>query len=72
LLAPAVVAIATRPAEGARPAFKVLHVMSYHSPWEWTDEQFRGFRDALQGLDIEYRVLQMAPSGRARRNGRRR
>jgi ABC-type uncharacterized transport system substrate-binding protein len=39
--------------------WKILHIMSYHSPWEWTDEQFRGFKDALKGLDIEYKVLQM-------------
>jgi hypothetical protein len=44
--------------------FKVLHIMSYHSmsyhsPWEWTDEQFRGFKDALKGVEIEYKVFQM-------------
>jgi ABC-type uncharacterized transport system substrate-binding protein len=39
--------------------FKILHVMSYHSPWEWTDQQFQGFKDALTGLDVEYKVVQM-------------
>ena len=39
--------------------WKVLHIMSYHSPWKWTDDQFRGFKDALKGLDIEYKVFQM-------------
>jgi ABC-type uncharacterized transport system substrate-binding protein len=39
--------------------FKVLHIMSYHSPWEWTDSQFQGFKDALRDLDIEYKVIQM-------------
>lgn len=39
--------------------WKILHVMSYHSPWEWTDEQFRGFKEALKDLDIEYKVIQM-------------
>jgi ABC-type uncharacterized transport system substrate-binding protein len=39
--------------------FKVLHIMSFHSPWEWTDEQFRGFKDALTGVEIEYKVFQM-------------
>ena len=38
---------------------KVLHVMSYHSPWEWTDTQLQGFRAALHDLDVEYRVFQM-------------
>ncbi len=37
----------------------VFLFMSYHSPWEWTDTQFKGFKDALQGLNVEYKVLQM-------------
>jgi len=39
--------------------WKILHIMSYHAPWKWTDDQFNGFRAALRGLDIEYRVFQM-------------
>ncbi|NLW56948.1 MAG: hypothetical protein GX050_10130 [Firmicutes bacterium] len=39
--------------------FKILHIMSYHSPWEWTDTQFEGFKEALKPLPVEYRVLQM-------------
>lgn len=39
--------------------WKILHVMSYHLPWEWTESQFSGFKEALQGLDVEYRVFQM-------------
>jgi hypothetical protein len=39
--------------------FKILHIMSYHSPWEWTDSQFNGFKAALKGLDVEYKVIQM-------------
>ncbi len=39
--------------------FKVLHVMSYHSPWKWTDDQFQGFEEALLGLDIQYKIYQM-------------
>jgi len=39
--------------------FKILHVMSYHSPWEWTDNQFNGFQSALTGLNIQYHVMQM-------------
>ncbi|MCF8053222.1 MAG: hypothetical protein K9L59_18450, partial [Desulfobacterales bacterium] len=38
---------------------KVLHIMSYHTPWEWTTDQLNGFKDALQGLDIEYKVFEM-------------
>lgn len=58
----------TQPApqpEGTQKKFKVLHVMSYHSPWEWTDTQFEGFKDALKGLDVEYRVYQMDAKNRS-------
>ncbi len=51
--------------EGTQKKFKVLHVMSYHSPWEWTDTQFKGFKDALKGLDVEYRVYQMDAKNRS-------
>jgi ABC-type uncharacterized transport system substrate-binding protein len=39
--------------------WKILHIMSYHSPWQWTDDMFNGFKEALKGLDIEYKVFQM-------------
>jgi len=39
--------------------FKILHIMSYHSPWEWTDTQLEGFKEAVRDLDIEYQVFQM-------------
>lgn len=39
--------------------FKVLHVMSFHTPWEWTESQFSGFKDALQGLKVDYKVYEM-------------
>lgn len=42
-----------------KATWKVLHIMSYHSPWKWTDDQLSGFKDALNGLDIEYKVFQM-------------
>jgi len=50
------------PEAGADPAkkhWKILHIMSYHSPWKWTDEQFEGFKAPLRGLDIEYKVFQL-------------
>lgn len=37
---------------------RIFHVMSYHSPWRWTDWQLEGFRDAL-GLPLQLRVFQM-------------
>jgi ABC-type uncharacterized transport system substrate-binding protein len=39
--------------------YKVLHIMSYHSPWRWTDGQLDGFKEALQGVEVEYQVFQM-------------
>lgn len=39
--------------------FKILHIMSYHSPWEWTDTLLSGFQSALSDLNIEYKVFQM-------------
>jgi ABC-type uncharacterized transport system substrate-binding protein len=59
LLVGAELARLEREAEGAGRRFKILHVMSYHSPWEWTDEQLRGFKEALTGVDVEYRVFRM-------------
>lgn len=38
---------------------KILHVMSYHSPWEWTDTLLSGFQSALTDLNIEYKIFQM-------------
>ena len=39
---------------------RILHVMSFHSPYRWTDGQLAGFKQGL-GADVrvEYRVLQM-------------
>src|SRR3989304_243143 len=39
--------------------FKILHVMSYHTPWEWTEDQLRGFKEALKDLKVEYKVYEM-------------
>lgn len=41
---------------GGRP--KILHVMSHHSPWRWTDGQLQGFKDGL-GVPSELQVLQL-------------
>ena len=55
---PAGDAILTQPIQSTKQ-FKILHVMSYHSPWKWTDDQFQGFQEALSGLDVQYKVFQM-------------
>jgi ABC-type uncharacterized transport system substrate-binding protein len=39
--------------------YRILHIMSYHSPWRWADGQFQGFKEALNGLPAEYQVFQM-------------
>ncbi len=38
---------------------KILHVMSYHSPWRWTDRQLEGFQEAFKGINVRYQVFQM-------------
>lgn len=45
-------------APAAKP-FRVLYVMSYHSPWRWTDGQLQGFQEAMKGVAAEYRNFQM-------------
>ena len=37
--------------------FRILHLMSYHTLWEWTDQQFLGFKTALEELKTEYKVI---------------
>lgn len=44
------------------PVRRVLHVMSFDSPWRWTDGQWAGFREALAPLGpfaLETEVFQM-------------
>ena len=43
----------------AEKKFRVLHVMSYHTPWKWTDDLLDGFKDVLKDLNVEYRVFEM-------------
>lgn len=40
-------------------AFRILHIMSYHAPWVWTDEQLEGFQEAFKDINVEYRIIQM-------------
>jgi ABC-type uncharacterized transport system substrate-binding protein len=46
-------------AERQEKPLRILHVMSYHSPWRWTDGQFEGFKVGLGELPAEFRVVQM-------------
>ncbi len=50
---------AAEPARKRADAPRILHVMSYHSPWRWTDGQLQGFQEGLQGVRAQYRVFQM-------------
>lgn len=56
LAAPASRAQAPAP---AKAPYKILYVMSYHSPWRWTDGQLEGFKHAMAGVPAEYQVFQM-------------
>jgi len=40
-------------------SYKVLHIMSYHMPWKWTEDQLNGFKEVLSDLPIEYKVVEM-------------
>ncbi|HYH05012.1 MAG TPA: ABC transporter substrate binding protein [Bacillota bacterium] len=44
---------------GNGPKYRILYVMSYHSPWEWTDDQLAGFQKAMAGVNVEYRSFQL-------------
>jgi ABC-type uncharacterized transport system substrate-binding protein len=39
--------------------YKILHVMSYHAEWQWTQDQLNGFKDALRNVPVEYEVVEM-------------
>lgn len=39
--------------------YRILHIMSYHSPWRWTDGQLEGFKESLADTPAEYRIFQM-------------
>jgi ABC-type uncharacterized transport system substrate-binding protein len=39
--------------------FRVLHIMSYHASWVWNHDQFDGFKKGLEGLNVEYKVIEM-------------
>lgn len=38
--------------------YRILHVMSYHTPWRWTEGQLNGFKEGL-GAPAEYKVFEM-------------
>lgn len=62
LLAFALCLLFSIPAAHAAPAqgFRILHIMSFNSPYTWTDKQLEGFKAGL-GKDVkaEYKVFQL-------------
>jgi ABC-type uncharacterized transport system substrate-binding protein len=51
--------VAASPVRAAPQRWRIAHVMSFESPWRWTDGQFAGFQQALAAPDAEYGVFQM-------------
>ncbi len=49
--------LASQAYAGQEP-FRILHIMSYHTPWRWTEDQLQGFKDGL-GVQAQYRVFEM-------------
>lgn len=45
-------------APSQQKTFKILHVMSYHTPWRWTEGQLNGFKEGL-GVAADYKVFEM-------------
>lgn len=44
---------------GQDKEFRILYLMSYHSPWRWTDWQLDGFQEEMKGIRVKYRTFQM-------------
>lgn len=43
----------------AEGSYRILHVMSFDSPWRWTDGQLAGFKEGLGLHKAEFKVFQM-------------
>lgn len=59
LAALALLAAGLLAATGAFAQYRILHVMSFHSPFKWSDDQDAGFREAMAGVAVDYRVFRM-------------
>lgn len=57
-LAAAALPVPCRALSGPR-RWRIAHVMSFSSPWRWTDGQWRGFQEGLGAADIESHVFAM-------------
>lgn len=55
LMCPALALASPFPARARR----IVHVMSFDSPWRWTDGQLNGFKEGLGPLPVDFRIFQM-------------
>jgi len=46
-------------AQSSPRRWRIAHVMSFSSPWRWTDGQWRGFQEGLGSASIESHVFAM-------------
>lgn len=47
-------------AEGVeRDSLRILHVMSYNAEWQWNKDQFQGFSDAMIGVSVTYKFIEL-------------
>lgn len=44
---------------GVDRPLRILHIMSFDSPWRWTDGQLAGFKEGLGDVQAEYQIFQM-------------
>lgn len=49
----------TRGVADEQKKYKIMHVMSYHTPWRWTEGQLKGFEEGLGKGLAEYKVFEM-------------
>src|SRR6185295_18087026 len=58
----------------ARP-YRILHVISYDAAMVWSAGQFNGFKEAMVGVPVEYRVIELDvlrdPTGKSAERGAR-
>lgn len=40
-------------------ATRILHIMSYHLPWVWNEDQLNGFKHGLNLPDADFKIFQM-------------
>lgn len=59
LLMAAAPARSESPVQKAGAPVRILHAMSYHTPWRWTEGQLEGFKVGLGDVKAEYKVFEL-------------